>query len=241
LANLYPPEGRPVEVAPWRLALVVVMQYMEGRTDRQAADAVRRGMDWKYALSRDGHAPGFACTLLHDVRERFVAHAAGQRFRDTFLTTCKARGWSKARGAQRTDSTHVLAAIRTLHRLAWVLAARPYALTQLSAADPTGGQQPVPLDWYTRYGLRADQRRLPKEASKRAALARPVGLAGYQLLDAVWAAPSAPSLRTLPAVEALRQMWVQQEYRCPAPGLAAVRWRTAEEPPPGGCAYHLAL
>jgi Transposase domain (DUF772) len=50
-ADLYPPEGRPVEVAPWRLALVVVMQYMEGLTDRQAADAVRRCMDWKYALS----------------------------------------------------------------------------------------------------------------------------------------------------------------------------------------------
>ena len=68
--DLYPPEGRPVEVAPWRLALVVVMQYMEGLTDRQAADAVRRCMDWKYALSLDLHDPGFDFTLLHDFRER---------------------------------------------------------------------------------------------------------------------------------------------------------------------------
>jgi transposase len=52
-ADLYPPQGRPVEVAPWRLALVVVMQYIEGLTDRQAADAVRRCMDWKYVLSLD--------------------------------------------------------------------------------------------------------------------------------------------------------------------------------------------
>jgi transposase len=51
LADLYPPQGWPVEVAPWRLALVIVMQYIEGLTDRQAADAVRRCMDWKYALS----------------------------------------------------------------------------------------------------------------------------------------------------------------------------------------------
>ena len=50
-ADLYPPQGRPVEVAPWRLALVMVIQYIEGLTDRQAADAVRRCMDWKYALS----------------------------------------------------------------------------------------------------------------------------------------------------------------------------------------------
>jgi transposase len=231
-ADLYPPEGRPVEVAPWRLALVVVMQYMEGLTDRQAADAVRRCMDWKYALSLDLHDPGFDFTLLHDFRERLVAHEAGQRFLDTFLTTCKARGWIKARGAQRTDSTHVLAAIRTLHRLECVLEAMHYALNQLSAADPTWVQQHVPLDWYTRYGLRADQMRLPKEASKREALARQVGWDGYQLLDAVWAATSAPYLRTLPAVEALRQIWVQQYYRCSIPGLAEVRWRTTEEQPP---------
>jgi transposase len=53
LADLYPPQGRPVEVAPWRLALVVVLPYSEGLTDRQAADAVRRCMAWKYALSRE--------------------------------------------------------------------------------------------------------------------------------------------------------------------------------------------
>ena len=116
--DLYPPEGRPVEVAPWRLALVLVMQYIEGLTDRQAADAVRRCMDWKYALSLDLHDSGFDFTLLHDFRERLLAHDATQRFLDTFLTACKARGWLKARGTQRTDSTHVLAAIRTLNRLA---------------------------------------------------------------------------------------------------------------------------
>ena len=46
-ADLSPSEGRPVEVAPWRLALVMVMQYIAGLTDRQAADAVRRCMDWQ--------------------------------------------------------------------------------------------------------------------------------------------------------------------------------------------------
>ena len=49
--GLYSKRGRPVEIAPWRLALVTVMQYIEGLTDRQAADAVRRCMDWKYALT----------------------------------------------------------------------------------------------------------------------------------------------------------------------------------------------
>jgi transposase len=169
---------------------------------------------------------------LHDFRERFVAHETGQRFLDTFLATCKARGWIKARGTQRTDSPHVLAAIRTLHRVECVLEALHYALNQLSAADPAWVQQHVPRDWDTRYGLRADQTRLLKDASKREALARQSGADGYQLLDAVWAATSAPYLRTLPAVEALRQMWLQQYYRCSVPGMAEVRWRTTEEQPP---------
>ena len=232
LADLYPPEGRPVEVAPWRLGLVVVMQYIEGLTDRQAADAVRRCMDWKYALSLDLHDPGFDFTLLHDFRQRLLAHEASQWFLDTFLATCKARGWIKARGTQRTDSTHVLAAIGTLHRVECVLEAMHYALNQLRAADPTWVQQHVPLDWYTRYGLRADQPRLPKDASKREALARQSGADGYQLLDGVWAADSVPYLRDLPALAALRQIWLQQYYRCTAPGFETLRWRTTEEQPP---------
>jgi transposase len=122
-AALYPPAGRPVEVAPWRLALVMVMPYLEGLTDRQAADAVRRCMDWKYALSLDLHDPGFDFPRWHDVRCRLLAHEGAQRLLATFLSPGKARGWLKARGTQRTDSTQVLAAIRTLPRLECVLEA----------------------------------------------------------------------------------------------------------------------
>ncbi len=178
------------------------------------------------------HDPGFDFTLLHDFRQRLLAHDAAQRLLETFLTTCKARGWITARGTQRTDSTHVLAAIRTLHRLECVLEAMHAALNQLSKAAPTWVEQRVSLEWYDRYGLRSDQVRLPKEASKREALARQVGVDGYHLLDSVWAAESAPYLRALPALEALRQIWLQQYYRCTVPGLAALRWRTTDEQPP---------
>ena len=202
-ADLYPPRGVPWKWRPgaWRWSMV--MQYIEGLTDRQAADAVRRCMDWKYALSLELTDPGFDFTLLHDFRGRLLAHEAGQRFLDTFLAACKARGWIKARGTQRTDSTHVLAAIRTLHRLECVLEAMHYALNQLSEVAPAWVQQHVPLDWYTRYGLRSDQARLPKDASKREALARQVGADGYQLLD-VGADRREPALglRDLPALEA---------------------------------------
>jgi transposase len=230
--DLYPPAGRPVEVAPWRLALVMVMQYIEGLTDRQAADAVRRCMDWKYALSLDLTDPGFDFTLLHDFRHRLLAHEAGQRFLDTLLAACKARGWIKARGTQRTDATHVLAAIRTLHRVECVLEVMHYALNQLSDVAPTWVRQQVPSEWYTRYGLRSDQARLPKDASKREVLARQIGADGYQLLDWVRAADTALGLRELPALEALRRIWLQQYYRCTVPGREVLRWRIGDEQPP---------
>ena len=210
----------------------MVMQYIEGLTDRQAADAVRRCMDWKYALSLELTDPGFDFTLLHDFRCRVLTHEAGQRFLDAFLAACKARGWIKARGTQRTDSTHVLAAIRTLHRLECVLEAMHSALNQLSAAAPAWVQQHVPLDWYSRYGLRSDQARLPKDASKREALARQVGADGYQLLAWVQTADTSLGLSDLPALEALRQIWIQQYYHCTVPGLEALRWRTGDEQPP---------
>jgi len=145
----------------------MVMQYIDGLTDRQAAAAVRRCMDWKYALNLELTDPGFDFTLLHDFRHRLLTHEAGQRYLDTFLAACKARGWIKARGTQRTDSTHVLAAIRTLHRVECVLEAMHWALNQLSDVVPAWVQQHVPLEWYRRYGLRSDQARLPKDASKR--------------------------------------------------------------------------
>jgi transposase len=149
-----------------------------------------------------------------------------------FLATCKARGWLKARGTQRTDSTHVLAAIRTLHRLEGVLEAMHDALNQLSDVAPAWVRQQVPPAWYTRDGLRSDQARLPKEASKRAVLARQIGADGDQLLEWVRAADPTLGWQDLPALEALRRIWLQQYDRCTVPGWEALRWRTGNEQPP---------
>jgi transposase len=182
------------------------MQYIEGLTDRQAADAVRRCMDWKYALSLALHDPGFNFTLLHDFRERLLAHDATQRLLDTFFATCQGRGWIKARGTQRTDSTHVLAAMRTLHRLERGLETLHAALDQLSAADAAWVRQQIPIEWYERYGPRAASVRLPKDASKRDALAVQIGTDGYALLDGVFGQADACHLRPLPALEVLRQV-----------------------------------
>src|SRR2546421_3900029 len=114
--ELYPQLGQPAE-QPWRLALVTVMQFMENYTDRQAAEAVRTRIDWKYVLSLELTDPGFDFPVLSEFRSRFLAYGAERRLFDLLLGQCREHGWIMARSKQQTDSTHVLAAIRTLRRL----------------------------------------------------------------------------------------------------------------------------
>jgi transposase len=107
-ASLFPHNGRSVE-APWRLALITVLQFMEELPDRQAADAVRGRIDWKYLLGLDLADPGFDASVLCESRQRLVEGSAEHLLFGTLLDMCKRQGWLKARQRQRTDSTHVLA------------------------------------------------------------------------------------------------------------------------------------
>jgi transposase len=134
-ASLFSARGQPA-MSPWRLALTTVMQFAEGLSDRQAADAVRSRIDWKYALSLELIDPGFDHTVLSEFRTRLVAGQAEQLLLDTLLTRMRERGLLKARGRQRTDSTHVLATIRTLNRLELVGETVRYALNSLAVVAP---------------------------------------------------------------------------------------------------------
>src|SRR5215468_2977545 len=62
VAALVPSRGHAAE-APWRLAVVTIWHLGEQRTDRPAADAVRRRIDWKYGVSWDRQDSGFAHTV----------------------------------------------------------------------------------------------------------------------------------------------------------------------------------
>src|SRR3954462_13741548 len=115
-AALFPSRGRPVE-APWRLALVTVLQFAEGLGDRQAADAVRDRLAWKYLLGLELTDAGFDFSILSGLRARLVVGEAEQLLLDALLDRCKVAGLVRARGAQRTDATGVLAAVRALNRL----------------------------------------------------------------------------------------------------------------------------
>src|SRR5262245_10208592 len=113
---LFPLEGHP-SLPPWRLALVTIMQFREHLADRQAAEAIRARIDWKYLLGLELTDPGFDFSVLSEFRDRLLAGKAEALLLDKLLERCRTLGLVKARGQQRTDSTHVLTAIRVLNRL----------------------------------------------------------------------------------------------------------------------------
>jgi transposase len=84
LAHLFPRRGQPAE-RPWRLALITMFQFVEGLSDRQAADAVRARIDWKYALGLDLDNPGFAHTVLSEFRSRLIDGRAERSLFDVML------------------------------------------------------------------------------------------------------------------------------------------------------------
>ncbi len=226
-APLFRPRGQPAE-SPARLALVTVMQFAEGLTDRQAADAVRSRIDWKYALGLELADGGFDASILSEFRTRLLTGDPAEVLFERMLQVLRANGFLKERSRARTDSTHVLAAIHTLSRLECVGETLRHALDALASVAPDWVQQWVPDAWYGRYGRRFDNYRLPSPKAERVALAEQIGADGSALLSALHE-PTAPDwLWRVPAVETLRRVWLQQFVV----REGQLRWRTSEELPP---------
>jgi transposase len=115
-AALFPKRGQPAE-SPGRLALVLVLQFAEGLSDRQAAHAVRGRIDWKYLLGLELADPGFDFSVLSEFRDRLIAGGLEQLLLDELLEQFREHGLLKERGKQRSDSIHIQAAVRNLNRL----------------------------------------------------------------------------------------------------------------------------
>src|SRR4029450_13349740 len=125
-AAVFPAWGPP-GLPPWRLALVTIMQFRENLADRQAAEAVRARIDWKYLLSLELTDPGFDFSVLREFRDRLLAGSAEELLRDKLLQRCRARGLLPARAP---------AAVRVLTRLELGTETCRGALTELGTGAP---------------------------------------------------------------------------------------------------------
>jgi transposase len=227
-ADLFPVRGKPAW-SPGRLALVLVLQFVEGLTDRQAAEAVRARIDFKYALALDLGDPGFDFSVLSEFRDRLVEAGAGRRVLDGILAAARAKGLLKTAGRARTDSTHVLSAVRELSWLEMVAETLRSALNALAQAAPDWLVEVAEADWFRHYATRAEDTRFPKSRAKRDEVGQRIGEDGMRLLRAVFSPRTPAGVREILEVQVLRQMWVQ----CFHLVEGEVRRRDPKDRPPG--------
>jgi transposase len=209
-AHLFAKRGRRAE-APWRLALITVFQYLEHLGDRQAAEMVSSRLDWKYALSLSLEEEGIDFSTLSVFRQRLVEAGAEDVILEPILQVARERGWLKAGGKQRTDSTHVLGAVRQLHRIESVGEAMRAALNALAQREDGASWLlgVVPADWFDRYVHRFELTRFPKAESQRQALIAHVGADVHFLLEALQRQETPKALQEVPEVKILRQIFAQ--------------------------------
>jgi transposase len=197
--DLFPHDGQPA-LAPWRLALVTLMQFAEGLADRQAAEAVRTRIDWKYALGLELENEGFDFSVLCEFRARLIEGQAEYLLFEAMLSYLKQQDLIKAGGRQRTDATHVLAAVRAINRVVCVGETLRAALNTLAEVAPEWLRSFAPDEWYERYAHRIEEYRLPKAQAKRTAVVETIGADGYALLEAIHTLPELNWLQHVPAV-----------------------------------------
>lgn len=219
-ADLFPKRGRGAE-APWRLALVTVLQALENLSDRQAAEMVRARLDWKYALSLPLDDAGFDASILVDFRQRLVDHGAQERLLDPLLRVCREQGWLKAGGKQRTDSTLVLAQVRGLSSLESVGESLRAALNEIAEVAPDWVVSVISPDCFDRYVHRFELQRFPKGERAKETLRRQVGEESWQLLHAAHDEQAPQSVQACPSLSVLQRVWQQHFERVDG----QVRWR----------------
>ena len=236
-APLFAKDGAP-GLPPWRLALVTILQFHENLSDRQAAEAVRARIDWKDGLSLELTDEGFDFSVLSEFRARLIKGEATDLLLERLLDCCRVLGLVKARGQQRTDSTHVVAAVRLRHRLELVGETVRATLNDLAVQAPDWVRTIAYKDWYERYQRRIEHGRLPKGKEARDSYAKTVGEDGFYLLAMLAAATTPPHLRELPSVKTLEVIWAQQYERTTGPkssgrssGRCPVRWKDLTELP----------
>ena len=164
-------------------------------------------------LALDLAGAGFDFSILCEFRARLLQHAATERLLARLLDAAREGGLLKAGGRQRTDSTHVLAAVRTLNRLELVGETLRAALNALAVVTPDWLRGIAPPDWHERYDRRVEDIRLPETAPKREAYAVQVGTDGFVLLDALDRAGAPPDAAGLPEVAVLRRVWARHFER----------------------------
>jgi len=149
--------------------------------------------------------------VLSEFRSRLVEGGKERLLLEKLLEGCKERGYLKVRGRQRTDSTHVLGALRLMSKWERTAETMRAALNAVASANPEWLTEHTDPEWFERYGRRIEDQRLPKGKEAREEYLKTVGADGIRLLARIDDARTPRSLKELAEVEILLRIW-QQHY-----------------------------
>ena len=192
------------------LAMVTLFQFAEDLPDRQAAEAVRGRMDWKYALHLSLNDPGFDPAELHEFRQRLLYDSSGQQIFQRLFIRLEKLGLLGSREKRGLDVVTALTAVDALSRLENARAGMRLAMETLAAQHPEWLRAISLPHWYERYGPNVAWPSLPGSRDQREALTQAIGADISHLLRAVAEADS-PAIGGLREVQALQRLW-QQEF-----------------------------
>lgn len=213
-SGMYANTGRP-GIGPAQLAMVTVLQARHNLSDRDAVEAMADRICWKYALGLELDDRGFDASVLSEFRDRLAEDDLADALFELVLERLRAAGLVKAGSRARTDSTHVLGAVRVLGRVELVGESLRLALDALAEADPAFTVTLIEDGWGERYGRRVELARLLGRKSGKTSmdrLAAQIGADGAKVLTAIDADRERAWLGLLPALRLLREVWGQQ-YR----------------------------
>jgi len=192
---------------------------------------------WKYALALELTDPGFHFSVLSEFRSRLVGSSACALLLDLMLERFRGEKLVKARGKQRTDSTHVLAAVREIHLTELIAETLRAALNDLATVEPGWLRDVAPPAWFERSSWRIEEKHLPHAPPARMTSVIQVGQDGFSLLEAIQAHDTGGSIQILwerPAVQLLRRVWAHHFDR----QADACRWKEPGEWLPTGERVH---
>jgi transposase len=206
-ADLYSAEGKP-GISPVILALVSVFQFMEKLADRQAVNALRMRLDWKYALHLPLEYEGFDYSVLSEFRDRLIKGQAEGRVFEKLVEQIRGMGLIKEHGKQRTDSIGMLTKVRRLCRVETVGETLRLAIVAIVDTDREWSEEIIPPSWEEKYGERlvrqSDSEKEWKEYEEH------IGEEGQWLLNRLEKGGAPTELQNLPEVQVLKTVWAQQ-------------------------------
>jgi transposase len=228
MAGMFSRRGQP-GLSPALLAMVTVLQFLHHLSDREAVAAVADRISWKYMLGLELDAAGFDASVLSEFRDRLTEPGRADGLLEVMLDRLKTAGLIRAGQAVRTDSTHVIAAVRALNRVEHAGEALRAATEQIAGIWPDWIVPLLDAGWYHRYGRKVETGRLLGRGPGKttvAKLAAQIGADIAALLGRIDADATAGWMNELAQVRYLRAFFAVQ-FR-PGPGAALELVPTAE-------------